>query len=241
VKFKHEALAAFGVLSLLVTAVPARAASPRAAASAAQAKIDDGDIETRIENRLKKDSVLAPRKFDVESKDGHVTLTGTVRTATEKARAARLAKVTGVSSVDNQVEVDANVDRSKIDTASEKTKAGLSKAVDATKGAAEKVKDATQKGIGKSEEGVSKAAEKTSDAVAKAGDKTADAALTAKVKSSFADEALLKETAIDIDTTDHVVTLKGTVPSATAKEKAGSLAAEIDGVTRVDNQLVVMR
>ena len=96
-----------------------------------------------------------------------------------------------------------------------------------------------QKGVGKTEEGVGKAAEKTSDAVGKAGDKMTDASVTTGVKTGLTGEPLLRESAIDVDTNDHVVTLKGTVASAAAKARAAAIAAETKGVTRVVNQLLV--
>ena len=42
-----------------------------------------------------------------------------------------------------------------------------------------------------------------------------------------------------MDTTDHVVTLKGTVISQTAKARAEEIARTTDGVTSVVNQLVI--
>ena len=233
--------AAIGIAGLLAAA-PTHVRAAGVQASSPQSTEDRDDaLEDQIESILKKDSMLAPRKIDVEAKDGHVTLTGTVRTETEKSRAGLLANVTGVTAVDNKILVNPNADKSKVDAAADKTKAGVDKAVDATKTAAEKTVTATEKGVNKTAEGVSKAAGKTSEAVAKAGDATGDAALTGNVKTSFANEPLLKEAAIDVHTTDKVVTLKGTLTSDEAKVRAGTLAAAVHGVVRVDNQLVVLQ
>jgi osmotically-inducible protein OsmY len=201
--------------------------------------VDDGTLQSRIAANLKKSASLAPRDIDVDVKQGVVTLTGTVRTATEKARAGRLAEVSGVTGVNNGIEVDPKIDQSKIDAAGEKTKTGLTKAVDATVNAAKKTKEAVQKGVGKSEQGVGKAADKTSDAVGKFGDKMSDTSVTTRVKAGFSGEKMLQDTAIDVDTTDHVVTLRGTVASNAAKARAGEIASSTDGVTRVVNQIVV--
>jgi hypothetical protein len=76
----------------------------------------------------------------VDVKQGIVTLTGTVRDATEKSRAGRLAEVSGVASVTNQITVDPTIDQSRIDAAGEKTKTGITKAVDATVNTAKKTK-----------------------------------------------------------------------------------------------------
>jgi osmotically-inducible protein OsmY len=49
----------------------------------------------------------------------------------------------------------------------------------------------------------------------------------------------LQDTAIDVSTTDHVVTLRGTVASNAAKERAAEIARSTEGVTQVVNQIVV--
>jgi osmotically-inducible protein OsmY len=46
---------------------------------------------------------------------------------------------------------------------------------------------------------------------------------------------------IDVDTTDKVVTLTGTVASAAQKTEAGSIARDTTGVARVVNNLKVGR
>jgi hyperosmotically inducible protein len=201
--------------------------------------VEDSTIKSRIAANLKNSASLAPRDIDVDVFQGIVTLKGTVRTATEKALAGRLAAGSGVTQVINRIEVDPQIDQSKIDAAGEKTKSGLTKAVDATVTAAKKTKEAVQTGVGKSEEGVGKAADKTADAAGKAGDKLSDTSVTTRVKARFSDEKLLQDTAIEVNTTDHVVTLRGTVASNVAKARAAEIARGIDGVTRVVNEIVV--
>jgi len=202
-------------------------------------RVDDGTLESRIARNLKNSASLAPRDIDVDVNEGIVTLKGTVRTATEKARAGRLAKVSGVTRVDNRIEVDPKIDQSKIDAAGDKTKAGLTKAVDATVNAAKKTKEAVQNGVGKSEQGIGKAADKTSEAVGTVGEKMSDTSVTTRVKAAFSGEPLLQDTAIEVETTDHVVTLRGTVGSNAATARAAEIARSTDGVTRVFNQIVV--
>jgi osmotically-inducible protein OsmY len=53
------------------------------------------------------------------------------------------------------------------------------------------------------------------------------------------DEALLEGSNIDVDTDAHVVTLRGTVASEAAKNRAAVIAGDIEGVTHVVNELVV--
>jgi hyperosmotically inducible periplasmic protein len=209
------------------------------AQASATAQLSDETIESRVEAVLKKDAVLAARDIDVESKHGRVTLTGKVKTADERAHAATIAKIEGVTTVVNELKVDPNADRSATDRAAEKTKEGLNKAVDATAKGAEKTKEGVQKGASETAKGVGKAAEKTAEAVGTAGDKLGDAAITTKVKAGFSDEPMLKGVSIDVDTKANVVTLRGTVPSAAAKVRAGEIATRTSGVTRVVNELVV--
>jgi osmotically-inducible protein OsmY len=217
-------------------AVPAAA---RPAVTPSSAAVAADDLESQISDSLKHNSLLAPRKIDVEVKQGVVTLTGKVRDANEKSTAEKIARVNGITRVNNALEIDPKIDASKADSAAEKTKAGLEKAVDASAGAADKAKSGVKKGVTKSEEGVGKAVDKTSEAVSKAGGKVNDTAITSKVKTDLAADKGLKDSAIDVQTTNHVVTLRGSVPTEDAKARAGTLAAKADGVTRVDNELVV--
>jgi len=225
-----------GVVFAAFPARTADAAAPVKKAAAAQA---DHALKSAIEADLKKNSLLAPRDIDVDVERGVVTLTGSVRDSAEKTRATSVAQIRGVVRVNNRLEIDPNIDRSKIDRAAEKTKEGLNKAVEATAGAVEKTKEGVTKGVTKTEEGVSKAADSVGKASDKASDKVNDAAITTRVKASFSDERLLKESAIDVDTANRVVTLRGRVGSNEARMRAGELASKIDGVVRVNNELVV--
>jgi hyperosmotically inducible protein len=225
---------------VLVTGVARETSAAPQTGTSGVVKVDDGALQSRIAASLKTSATLAPRDIDVNVNEGIVTLKGSVRTAAEKARAGRLATVNGVSRVDNQIEIHPNIDRSKIDTAGDKTKSGVDKAVDGTVKAAKKAKEALQTGVGKTEEGVGKAADKTSNAVSKAGDKMSDTSVTTRVKAGFSGEQLLKDTAIAVETTDHIVTLRGTVASDAAKARAAEIARTTDGVTRVVNQIEVV-
>jgi len=234
-----QVFGAAGLAVLLFVPLSTNNASAKAQTSSAAIQLDDDTIESNVEKALKQDSVLAPRGIDVESKNGVVTLTGKVRTAADKERAGSVAKVTGVNRVVNQIEVDPNLDRSKTDAAADKTKAGLNKAVDATATAGKKTADATKKGVSETEKGLGKAADKTGDALDKSGNKMTDASITTHVKTGFSKEPLLNNTAVDVDTKDHIVTLRGTVGSDAAKTRAGEIAAATSGVSKVVNELVI--
>jgi hypothetical protein len=66
-----------------------------------------------------------------------------------------------------------------------------------------------------------------------------DSGITTNVKSKFATDDIVKAYQIDVDTRDHVVTLRGEVDSAAARERAVQLASATNGVRDVVDQLVI--
>ena len=87
------------------------------------------------------------------------------------------------------------------------------------------------------------AAEKTKDAVkdglSKTGEVMTDAWITTRVHARFVDEDLLKDSDISVDTSKHVVTLKGTVTGRAGRARATSVAKGTEGVHRVVNRLTI--
>jgi hyperosmotically inducible periplasmic protein len=66
----------------------------------------DAAITSAVKTKFLADTTVPGLKIDVDTKDGIVTLTGTVKTAAEKAEALRLAKTTkGVKSVVDKLTV----------------------------------------------------------------------------------------------------------------------------------------
>jgi hyperosmotically inducible periplasmic protein len=59
------------------------------------------------------------------------------------------------------------------------------------------------------------------------------------VKSSFVGVDALEGSDINVDTTSHVVTLRGTVASAAARARAVSLAKQVEGVKSVKDELTI--
>ncbi len=123
--FKTFATAALAGSIALTGAVRLAAAADQAKApapSTAQAPTDD-TLKDRINFRLETSDTL--HKYDVKVKvdKGVATLSGDVATAAQKAEAERLAKVTGVTHVQNDIKVDPTEDKSVAD----RMKAGLNK------------------------------------------------------------------------------------------------------------------
>jgi osmotically-inducible protein OsmY len=196
-------------------------ASPRQQAVAAPSDKTDKAIEQRIEDRVKANSSLKKYDIDVSVEDGVVTLKGTIATEAQRAQVGRLARVTGATRVENQIAVDPTVSTSRIGRAADKTKAGLDKAMDKTK------------------EGLDIAVEKTSGALSKTGEVITDGWITTKVKARFMGEDLLNGSDINADTSDRVVTLKGTVLTVAGREKAVEITKNTEGVNRVIDELTI--
>jgi len=77
------------------------------------------------------------------------------------------------------------------------------------------------------------------DAAAKAGAQIDDLTVTTTVTAGLAKDPDLSVLKINVDTRNGAVTLKGSAPTAAARDKAATLAKTVNGVNSVDNQLVV--
>jgi len=79
----------------------------------------------------------------------------------------------------------------------------------------------------------------TADAGTKISDKVGDAVITTTVKAELAKDSTLSAMKINVDTDSGRVILRGTAPSAQARDHATALASGVKGVVSVDNQLTV--
>ena len=130
-----------------------------------------------------------------------------------------------------------------VDRAAHETEDAAEKAADDTKNVAEQIGDKTKEVAGKTADKTKDIAgaiaDKSEDVVSATGEKITDGWITTKVSSKFVDETLLKDSKIDVDSKDRVVTLKGTVKSEAGKARAVAIARGTEGVVRVIDQLVV--
>jgi hyperosmotically inducible protein len=110
----------------------------------------------------------------------------------------------------------------------------------APQGAGENIK----KGATKTKDGIVKGAKvvgnKTKDGVSKTGEIMTDGWITSRVNARFVNEETLKDSHINVDTSNHIVTLKGTVVTSAGRAKAGVVARQTEGVRRVVNKLSVV-
>jgi len=226
-------------LTLVTGPIAARAATSQDT----DVKAADHTLSERIETRVHRDAALKTHDVRISVDSGVATLTGTVATRKQRERAAQLARVTGITRVDNQIVVD----RSASATG---TKGTLDNAKDAAKEAGGAAKDGAIAVSEKSKEGAEKVGEKTKEGAAKVGDKTlggvnkasngiGDTAIVARVKSRLVGEELLKGSDIKVECDQHVVTLRGTVASEAGRARAIEIANGIDSVQHVINELTI--
>lgn len=201
-------------------ALGALTVAPAASAQTSTAAKNDSAIKSRVEARLNNVEALKDEHISVSVDNGVVTLKGDVKTAEDRERAAELAKVPGVTTVENKLEVEGS------------GKGVATKTKDATVKGAEKTKDATVKGA-------KKTGEATKDVAGTTGEAITDSWITTKIKADYVNEDTLKGSDINVDTNEHVVTLKGTVETAAGKARAEQIAKTTKGVTRVVNTLTI--
>ena len=77
------------------------------------------------------------------------------------------------------------------------------------------------------------------DAITDVANTTSDAAITAAVKSKMMVDVTVSALQINVDTTDGVVTLTGTVRSAGERDRAIAVARGTGGVKSVEDKIVV--
>jgi len=156
--------------------------------------------------------------------------------------ALSVACLLGACSPDNGKTAGQNIDAA-IATAKVKgeelkqdAKEGLA---DAKVKGAELAQDARQ-GLAEAKVATAGATDAAREKAAEAGDAMRDGTITASVKAELARDADLSATAINVDTDNGKVVLRGTAPTQGAREKATMLAGAVKNVSSVDNQLVVV-
>jgi len=81
--------------------------------------------------------------------------------------------------------------------------------------------------------------EKVATGAAQAEHALTEGSLTAKIKAKMALDDTVRALSIDVDTNGSVVTLTGSVHSEAERTKAVQLARETEGVTAVNDKLVI--
>ncbi len=225
------------------------------------------DTDSRIESTAAKTyvfkTILKDDSIKTESKDGVVTLTGTVADSSHKSLAEdTVASLPGVKSVDNQLTVSGEQPAEHSDTwinLKVKTALLFHRNVSAT-GTTVYVHDGvvTLEGVASSEAQKELTAEYAKDVdhvkavknnmtvattpgapEATTGDLVDDASITAEVKSALFSHHSTSALHTTVSTTDGVVTVSGIAKNDAEKSLVTKLAADINGVKDVVNNMTV--
>ena len=102
---------------------------------------------------------------------------------------------------------------------------------------------AAEKGLAEAKSATDKAVKQAADATREpreqAGQALSDGKITTIIKARLAQDPELSALQVSVDTDHGQVKLTGSAPSATAIERATTMAKTVDGVSGVDNKLVV--
>ncbi len=251
-KFMSPLTLAAVVSSLLITSSPLRAANT------------DSRIETSAAKSYVFQTYLKDDSIKTESKDGIVTLTGTVADASHKSLAEdTVASLPGVKSVDNQLTVTGEQPAKHSDTwINAKVKMALlfHRHVSST-GTTVYVKDGvvTLQGVASSEAEKELTTEYVKDvdnvksvennmtvaatpatAGETTGEKIDDASITAQVKASLLSHHSTSAIHTGVSTTDGIVTVTGVAKNDAEKALVTKLANDVRGVNSVINNMTIV-
>jgi hyperosmotically inducible protein len=231
----------------------------------AQASKQDDRIESSAKNSHVFKTYLKNDDIKVQSKDGAVTLTGTVSEESRKSLAQEtVASLPGVKTVDNKLEVkgDRPAENSdawittKVKTmflfhrnVSAMTEVSTKDGIVTLKGEAESLaqKDLTTE-YAKDVEGVKdvknemtapKTSGKTSKKIQTVGGKIDDASITALVKMTLLYHRSTSALKTSVITKNGVVTLSGTAKNAAEKDLATKFVKDVNGVKSVKNIMTI--
>jgi hyperosmotically inducible protein len=106
-------------------------------------------------------------------------------------------------------------------------------------GPAERAGQSIDRTAEKAGDKMEEAKEAASEKAEEAGAYIDDAAITAKIKADFLADPMLKVFQIGVTTTDGIVTLSGEVDSQASIDRSQAIAAGVENVQSVRNELVV--
>ena len=214
---------------------------PPAHQDAVEAK--DDQIADNVKNALDKDPALQDSSIKVASVNaGTVVLSGTAKTMSDHLRALEVASaVPGVHAVASEITSPDTLSDSEIwhDTKTAAKTTG-STVKDAASDTASAIADAGKKTAHGVADASKSAAGSVADASKSAASGVSDAWITSDAKVRLMANTETPAFDINVDTTDGVVTLFGTVPSDNAKRVAEAEVRKISGVKAVENKLNIV-
>jgi hyperosmotically inducible protein len=229
----------------------------------AHASQTDERIESSAKNSYVFKTYLKDDAINTMSKDGVVTLTGTVNEESHKSLAQETVKsLPGVTRVDNQLVFKGEQPAENSDgwismkikgsllfnrnVSAVKTQVFVNEGIVTLKGEAETQaqKDLTGEyakdieGVKdvKNEMTISKMENKSEQTM---GEKIDDASITAQIKMAFLTHHSTSAFKTGVDTKDGVVTLSGSAANGAGKDMAAKVAGNVNGVTNVINNMII--
>lgn len=127
----------------------------------------------------------------------------------------------------------------KLDNAIENSQQAIDQAQEDASRAANEASRQLNNAADNAREAAAGAAQSTAEAANKVADTLDAAGITTRVNAALVADPELSALKINVDTKDTTVTLSGTAPSQTAKDRAAEIAKVVDGVSHVENLLVV--
>jgi hyperosmotically inducible protein len=211
---------------------------------------NDAAITTEVKAKITDDEMLDATNINVDTREGIVTLEGTITRSDQEAHAIQIARsVPNVKDVVSRLQVEPQVGGTSLDEKAEETAEKTGQKLEET---AEKTGEKIEETAEKTGEKIEETAEKAGDKIGELADKTKkeakdlnvgeavdDASTTAKVKLALAKDDQVAAYRIDVDTNNGVVTLSGNVKSKAEANRAIQLAESIKGVKKVNSDLKV--
>jgi len=176
--------------------------------------VTDSDLKNQIEDRLNSDTELRAADLSVKADADHnmVTLSGTVPSESLRTRALEMTKAVRPGlTVDDKIDVKPSEANREV-SRSEYTQEHARQEVEKARANKESV-----------------------------GDSIDDAWIHSKIVAKLLTDKDTPERKINVDVMKNIVTLRGWVNNAKERQEAERIAAETDGVKRVNNQLKIGR
>jgi osmotically-inducible protein OsmY len=214
----------------------------------AMANDNDDRLEDKIEARFNHDTKLKGHDVRVDVEDGVATLKGKVPDQAHKVRAERLARVAGVTKVEDKLEIDTSSAKNRIEDDARMEKKRIDdraeKAKDRVDDNADRAKDRLDTKATEAKERAEHPAPEHRAPVERpnkkdtVGDEVTDSWITTKVKAQFLGVDALKGSDISVDTNQNgLVTLTGTVPNERARARAVEIVRTTKGVRKVVDEM----
>lgn len=225
------------------------------------------EMDERIESSAKESYVyktyLQDDAINTTSKDGVVTLTGTVKEESHKSLAQEtVVSLPGVKSVDNQLVFKGEQPAENSDgwlsmqvkssllynrnVSGVKTQVFVNEGIVTLKGEADNQAQKDLAGeYAKDIKGVKDVKNEMtivqvpSEVKQTMGEKIDDASITAQIKMAFLTHHSTSAFKTGVETADGVVTLSGNAPTGAGKDMATKVAGDINGVTNVVNNMTI--